>query len=327
MIRLQQRCYTRQGVRRSLLLTHRLVLLPVLFLTPSRTISGALACAAEKQLRFPLATATCASVATLSDSTHTFDIWHSKEGAKGDAGDEWPRRRPLRFLHKRRADVLAFAATTQGVILVFQRERNGFFCQEFAVRTMLPPAAPFRQCGQESFPVRNILAPQVQSDHSAHDPEQQFLDLFCAVPVQREYVGISHDGVGGEVETQGGDENDCVHVPFYVQSKYPGPMALHSSCADKDGMNGRFDIRQSVGAVVLFPQSPLPVGHGEPKMRIDPIQARTIRYIQDRKAVQLEVVQIPGCSDLVMSKWDRKSVEGKAIWSEWFRDRSDDLSR
>jgi hypothetical protein len=60
-------------------------------------------------------------------------------------------------------------------------------------------------------------------------------------------------------------------------------------------------------------------------VRIDPIQARAIRNVQDGKAIQLEVMQIPRRSDFV-SKRDRESIEGKAFRLEWPRDRSDNLS-
>ena len=147
------------------------MLLPILFLTPSRAIAGVLAGATDKQLRLSWTVTTCTPPARLPghlaeplyhcvrEVTDILDIRHSKDWADGDTGDKWSRGLPLLFPHKRYADVFSLTATAQGIVFVFQRERNHFFGQIFAVRTMLPRTAPLRQSWYESLPVDNFVGP------------------------------------------------------------------------------------------------------------------------------------------------------------------------
>ena len=59
-------------------------------------------------------------------------------------------------------------------------------------------------------------------------------------------------------------------------------------------------------------------------MRANPIHAGLICNIQDREAIQLQMVEVPGCPDLV-SEWDREPIEGEAVRLEWLCDRNDNL--
>ena len=59
-------------------------------------------------------------------------------------------------------------------------------------------------------------------------------------------------------------------------------------------------------------------------MRTNPIYSGSIGNIQDREAIQLQMMKVPGCSDLV-SEWDWESIQGEAIRLKRLCDRNDDL--
>lgn len=61
-------------------------------------------------------------------------------------------------------------------------------------------------------------------------------------------------------------------------------------------------------------------------MRTDPIHTGCVGDIQDGEAIQLQMVYVPRRPNLV-SKWNWKSIEGKAIRLEGFCDWNDDLHR
>jgi len=136
------------------------MLLPILFLTPSRAIVNVLTTPANQQLRLPRTTTVYTSIAAFlrllvqplrRRIRTTFNTWHSEKWTDGDTSDERCRRRPLLFLRERCADVLPFAAAAQGDIFGFQRQWDQIFGQKFAVRTMLPRPTPLRQSRQESL--------------------------------------------------------------------------------------------------------------------------------------------------------------------------------
>lgn len=59
-------------------------------------------------------------------------------------------------------------------------------------------------------------------------------------------------------------------------------------------------------------------------MRTDPIYAGFVGDVQDGEAIQLQVMQIPRCSNLVR-EWDRESIEGKPIRLERLCNWGDNL--
>jgi len=61
-------------------------------------------------------------------------------------------------------------------------------------------------------------------------------------------------------------------------------------------------------------------------MRIDPTQTGSIGNVQDREAIQLQMVEVPRCSDPV-GEWDWESIEGEALWLKRLCDGSDNLHR
>jgi len=119
------------------------------------------------------------------EAANTLNVWYSKDRADGNTSDERRRRLPLLFLHKRCTDVLPFAATTQGVIFVFQGQWNRFFGQEFTIRTMFPRATPFRQSWQESFPGCNLVTPKFHVKQIPDDRHQRSFYLSQAIMVER----------------------------------------------------------------------------------------------------------------------------------------------
>ena len=61
-------------------------------------------------------------------------------------------------------------------------------------------------------------------------------------------------------------------------------------------------------------------------MGSDPPHPRGVRDVQQRKTIQLQTMQVPGCSDFVC-KQDWELIEGEAIRLERLRNRSDNLFR
>ena len=59
-------------------------------------------------------------------------------------------------------------------------------------------------------------------------------------------------------------------------------------------------------------------------MWTNPIHTGFVGNIQGGEAIQLQMVDVPRCPDLV-SERDRKSIEGEPIRLEWFCDWDDNL--